>query len=142
MPTSTANATWEGALRGGKGRYQGQSGIGGAYTFATRFGGEQGGANPEELLAAAEASCYSMALSGALERAGATPESITTTARCTVEKVGEGMKITTMELDVRARVAGIDAARFQEVAEATKSTCPVSVALAGLQISVKAQLES
>lgn len=140
MPTSTANATWEGGLRGGKGSYDGQSGFSGSYSFATRFGGERG-SNPEELLAAAEAACYSMALSAGLEKAGFSPERVATTAHCTVEKVGEGFKITTMKLEVTASVPGVDAAKFQEIAEATKKACPVSVALAGIDnISVEAKL--
>jgi lipoyl-dependent peroxiredoxin len=139
MPTSTAKATWEGGLRGGTGSYSGESGFSGAYSFATRFGGDRG-SNPEELLAAAEAACYSMALSGGLEKAGYTPQRVETTARCTVEKVGEGFKITTLQLETRATVPGADAAKFQEIAEATKKACPVSVALAGVEISVKATL--
>src|SRR5215204_4333637 len=85
MPTRNASATWEGGLKGGKGRFSGEGGsIGGQYSFTSRF--EDGvGTNPEELLAAAEASCYSMALSGGLEKAGATPKRIDTKAACTVE---------------------------------------------------------
>jgi osmotically inducible protein OsmC len=85
MPTRNASALWEGGLRGGKGRFTGDStSISGQYTFTTRF--EDGvGTNPEELLAAAEASCFSMALSGGLEKAGATPKKIETKAACTVE---------------------------------------------------------
>ena len=139
MPTSTANATWEGGLRGGKGTYGGESGFGGSYNFGTRFGDDRG-SNPEELLAAAEAACFSMALSGALEKAGFQPERVETTAKCTVEKVGEGFKITTMTLAVRASAPNLDAAKLQEVAEGTKKGCPVSVALAGVQISVESQV--
>src|SRR5688500_16953727 len=101
MPTRKAEAVWEGGLKGGKGSYKGQNGLGGAYNFGSRF--EEGsGSNPEELLAAAEAACFSMALSGALEKAGKPPTSVRTEAACTVEKVGEGFKITTMKLVVRA----------------------------------------
>jgi osmotically inducible protein OsmC len=139
MPTSTANATWEGGLRGGKGTYGGESGLSGSYDFGTRFGGDRG-SNPEELLAAAEAACFSMALSGALEKAGFQPQRVQTTARCTVEKVGEGFKITTMTLDVRASAPNLDAEKLRELAEGTKNGCPVSVALAGVQISVESQL--
>jgi lipoyl-dependent peroxiredoxin len=81
-----------------------------------------------------------MALSGSLEKAGFSPQRVETTARCTVEKVGEGFKITTMQLETRATVPGVDAAKFQEIAEGTKKACPVSVALAGVDISVKAEL--
>lgn len=140
MPTSTANATWEGGLKGGKGSYAGESGFKGAYNFGTRFGDDRG-SNPEELLAAAEAACFSMAFSGRLEKAGFSPQRIATTARCTVEKVGEGFKITTIKLATRATVAGIDAAAFREIAEATRKACPVSVALAGVDIQVEAELE-
>src|SRR5688500_6487509 len=102
MPTRNASAKWEGGLRGGKGRFTGESGaIGGDYSFGSRFG-DSGGTNPEELLAAAEAACYSMALSGALEAAGTPPESVETQAACTIEKVGDGFRVTTMKLVVRA----------------------------------------
>lgn len=141
MPTRKASATWEGKLQGGTGSFQGESGaIGGSYSFGSRFG-DAGGTNPEELLAAAEAACYSMALSGALEKAGTPPERVHTDAACTIEKVGEGFKITTMKLRVRARVPGADDAAFQKAAMDTKSGCPVSQALAGVEISVEATLE-
>ena len=141
MPTRNASATWEGGLRGGKGSFRGESGaIQGAYSFGTRFG-DQAGTNPEELLAAAEAACFSMALSAGLEKAGTPATRVETRAACTVEKQGDGFKITTMRLTVRADVPGIDRAKFQEIAEATKKGCPVSVALAGVQIDLEAQLE-
>ena len=141
MPTRNASATWEGGLKGGNGSFSGESGaIGGAYSFGTRFENTPG-TNPEELLAAAEAACYSMALSGALERAGTPPETITTDAACTIEKVDAGFKITTMRLRVRARVPGVDSQTFQQAAEDTKKGCPVSQALAGVNITVEATLE-
>jgi osmotically inducible protein OsmC len=131
MPTRTASAVWEGGLKGGKGSYDAESGhLHGSYNFGSRFGNE-GGSNPEELLAAAEAACYSMALSGGLEKNGTLPTKISTTAACTVEKVGEGFEITTMKLDVSASVPNIDDAKFQEIARATLSGCPVSKALSG-----------
>jgi osmotically inducible protein OsmC len=130
MPTRKAEATWEGGLKGGKGHFKGQTGLGGAYSFGSRFG-EEGGSNPEELLAAAEAACYSMALSAALEKGGTPPTSVKTEAACTIEKVGEGFKITTMKLVVRASVPGLDAEAFKKAAEATKEGCPVSTALKG-----------
>jgi lipoyl-dependent peroxiredoxin len=140
MPTRTASAVWEGGLKGGSGSYKGQTGLGGSYSFGSRF--EQGeGSNPEELLAAAHASCFSMALSGALEKAGATVERVSTTARCTVEKVGDGFTITTMELSTRVRATGIEADSFSDVANAAKEGCPVSRALAGVKIEMDAQLE-
>ncbi|HEY9516027.1 MAG TPA: OsmC family peroxiredoxin [Gemmatimonadaceae bacterium] len=141
MPTRSANAVWEGGLMSGKGSFNGQSGkIGGAYSFGTRFGDEPG-TNPEELLAAAEAACYSMALSLGLEKNGTPPRSVKTTAACTIAKEGEGFKITTMKLTVRADVPGVDAATFQKLAEATKTGCPVSAALKGnLEFELDAKL--
>ena len=102
MPTRKASAVWEGGLKTGTGNYNVESGSAtGEYSFA-RFAEGGNASNPEELLAAAEASCYSMAFSGALERNGTPPTRIATEAACTVEKVGEGFQITTMKLDVRA----------------------------------------
>src|SRR5256885_5608218 len=103
MPTKNASAVWTGGLKGGSGSFKGATGITGAYTFASRFETAQG-TNPEELLAAAEASCYSMALSGALEKNGTVATKIETSAACTVEKVGEQMTVTKIELTVRATV--------------------------------------
>ena len=141
MPTRNAEATWEGGLQGGKGSYKAESGsVGGSYSFGTRFG-DASGSNPEELLAAAHAACFSMALSGQIEKAGGTPQSVSTQAACTVEKVGPGFKITSMELRTRAKVSGIDAARFQEAAQAAKTGCHVSQALAGVDIKLDAALE-
>jgi osmotically inducible protein OsmC len=114
--------------------------ISGSYSFGSRFG-EAGGTNPEELLAAAEAACYSMALAVGLEQAGTPATRVSTDAACTVEKVAEGFKITTMKLKVRAVVPGIDADTFQKAAEATKLGCPVSKALAGVDIQLDAALE-
>jgi osmotically inducible protein OsmC len=128
VPTRTASAIWRGGLKGGSGSFQGQTGIGGSYTFGSRFE-EASGSNPEELLAAAEASCFSMALSGSLERNGTPPESIETVARCTVEKVGEGFSITGIKLEVKAKVPGIDDETLQNLAEGTKVGCPVARAL-------------
>jgi lipoyl-dependent peroxiredoxin len=140
MPTRSASAVWEGGLKGGSGSFKGQTGLGGAYNFGSRF--EYGdGSNPEELLAAAHAACYSMALSGALEKAGATVERVETKAHCTVEKVGEGFSITTMKLVTRVRAAGIDDGKFSSVADAAKEGCPVSKALTGLKVELDAALE-
>lgn len=130
MPTRNANAVWEGGLMNGTGSFSGASGkIGGSYSFGTRFGNDPG-TNPEELLAAAEAACFSMALSLGLEKNGTPPQRIETHAACTIDKVGEGFKITTMKLTVRVK-AVVDAATFREIAEATKVGCPVSGALKG-----------
>ncbi|HEX9938129.1 MAG TPA: OsmC family peroxiredoxin [Longimicrobium sp.] len=142
MPTRNASAVWEGGLQGGNGRFEGESGaISGSYSFGSRFG-DSGGTNPEELLAAAEAACFSMALAVGLEKAGHTATRVETKAACTVDKVGEGFAITTMKLNVRAVVPGIDDAQFQEIAAGTKVGCPVSKALAGVEITMDATLES
>jgi len=131
MTTSSATAVWEGVLRSGRGQFNGKSGmIQGSITFATRFEGAKG-TNPEELIAAAHASCLSMALSAGLEKAGSPPTRITTTASATIDKVGDGFKITRMRLEVRGQVPGIDQAAFAKAAEAAKEGCPVSQALKG-----------
>ena len=142
MPTRKANAKWEGGLKTGKGSFKGESGaIDGTYSFGSRFENAKG-SNPEELLAAAEATCFSMALGLALEQAGSPPTSVETSAACTVAPQKEGgFRITTMALDVRARVPGIDAEKFRQIAEATKEGCPVSKALKGnVELTVNAQL--
>lgn len=141
MPTRKSSAVWEGGLKSGKGTYKvGSSAVGGAYNFGSRFE-EESGSNPEELLAAAEAACYSMAFSGGLERNGTPPNKISTTAECTVEKVDTGFQITTMKLQVQASVPNIDDAKFQEIAKATLSGCPVSKAFSGnLSLTVDARL--
>jgi osmotically inducible protein OsmC len=140
MPTRNASAKWEGGLKGGRGSFSGQTGLGGQYNFSSRF--ENGeGSNPEELLAAAEAACFSMALSGALEKNGTPPTSVETKANCTVEKVETGFGITKMQLDVRAVVPNIDDPTFQRIAKETKDGCPVSKALKGnVDIQVTATL--
>lgn len=142
MPTRKASAVWEGGLKSGKGTFNGASGkIGGSYSFGTRFG-EEPGTNPEELLAAAEAACYSMALSLSLEQNGTPPKSVRTTAECTIQQDGGGFTITTMKLTVRADVPGVDAATFQKLAEATKDGCPVSKAFKGnLKFELDAKLD-
>ena len=142
MPTRKASAVWEGGLKSGKGAFNGASGkIGGSYSFGTRFG-EEAGTNPEELLAAAEAACYSMALSLGLEQNGTPPKSVRTTAECTIQQNGGGFTITTMKLTVRADVPGVDAATFQKLAEATKDGCPVSKAFKGnLKFELDAKLD-
>ena len=141
MPTRNASAVWEGGLKGGKGSFNGESGaIGGAYSFGSRFENEKG-SNPEELLAAAEAACFSMALSGGLEKNGTPATRVETAAACTVEAVPGGFGITTMKLRVSATVPGLDDAKFQEIAAATKNGCPVSKALAGnVKIELTAKL--
>jgi osmotically inducible protein OsmC len=140
MPTRNATAVWQGGLAKGTGSFKGQTGLGGQYNFSSRF--ENGaGSNPEELLAAAEAACYSMALSAGLEKEGFAPTKVETQAACTVEKMGAGFKITRMALTVTAQVPGIDDAKFQAIALATKEGCPVSAALKGnVQIDLTASL--
>ena len=141
MPTRKASARWEGGLKNGKGTFKGESGaVDATYSFGSRFESAKG-SNPEELLAAAEAACFSMALSLGLEQAGTPPTRVETRAACTVEKVGPGFKITTMKLKVRATVPNVSEEKFQEIAQATKTGCPVSVALAGVKIDLEAALE-
>jgi osmotically inducible protein OsmC len=131
MPNRKASAVWEGGLKGGKGTFRGDGdAVSGQYNFSSRF--EEGtGSNPEELLAAAHAACFSMALSAQLEGNGTPPTRVETDAVCTVEKVGAGFKITTMRLTTRAAVPSVDATRFQELAKAAVEGCPVSQALKG-----------
>jgi osmotically inducible protein OsmC len=139
MPTRNASAKWEGGLKGGKGSFVGATGLGGQYNFSSRF--ENGaGSNPEELLAAAEAACFSMALAAGLEGKGKSATSVETKAACTIEKVGDGFSITKMALEVTAVVPGLADAEFQEIAKATKEGCPVSKALKGnvdIQLTAK-----
>lgn len=139
MPTRKATATWEGGLKGGKGSFKSESGaIGGQYSFSSRF--ESGtGSNPEELLAAAEAACFSMALSGGLEKNGTPATKVETSAACTVESVPGGFAITTIKLNVQASVPKIDKVKFQQIANETKDGCPVAKALKG---NVDIQLEA
>jgi osmotically inducible protein OsmC len=141
MPTRRSEARWEGRLRDGKGTMKfGSGAFEGQYSFASRF--EQGkGTNPEELIGAAHAGCFSMALSGALEKAGHVPEWIETTAAVSVEKVGDGFTITKSELSTRAKVPGLDRDAFVDLARQAKAGCPVSRALTGVEITLRAELE-
>ncbi len=117
----------------GSGAYEGP------YSFASRF--ETGtGTNPEELIGAAEAGCFSMALSSNLEKAGSPAKAIRTTATVKLEMIDGGPKITSIDLETEAEVPGMDEVKFREQAELTKKTCPVSVALAGTQINLSAKL--
>jgi osmotically inducible protein OsmC len=111
----------------------------GAYDFRSRFG-DGAGTNPEELIGAAHAGCFSMALSGILTKAGHPPQSIRTTAKVHLDKQGEGFAITRINLDPDAVVPGLDDAAFQGHADAAKKGCPVSKALAGVQIGLTARL--
>jgi osmotically inducible protein OsmC len=141
MPTRNSTATWEGGFRGGKGSFTGETGISGSYSAGSRFE-QAAGSNPEELLAAAEAACFSMALALGLEKNGTPATRVETKAACTIDKVGEGFKITTMKLVTRATVPNLDDAAFQKIAAATKDGCPVSQALKGnVDIQLDAALE-
>jgi lipoyl-dependent peroxiredoxin len=140
MPTRTASATWKGGLKGGTGSFKGQTGLGGSYSFGSRFE-NAAGSNPEELLAAALAACYSMALSAGLEKGGTPPTSVETTAHCSIEKVGDGFKVTKMRLEVRASVPKVNDASFRTVADATKDGCPISQVMKGnVPIELEARL--
>jgi osmotically inducible protein OsmC len=140
MAVRSAEAVWTNGLKDGKGTVKlGSGAYEGAYSFVSRF--EQGpGTNPEELIGAAHAGCFSMALSAGLEKAGHKPRSVKTKARVHLEKVGEGFQITRIQLQTEADVPGIDQAAFREQAEAAKKGCPVSRALAGVQIELDARL--
>src|SRR5471030_542360 len=122
-----ASAVWNGALKDGKGTVSSASGIlsNTPYSFTTRFENVPG-TNPEELIAAAHAGCFSMALSGQLGAANLTAESISTTATLTMDKLDSGWTITAVHLEVTAKVPGADAAAFNKAAENAKSGCPVS----------------
>jgi osmotically inducible protein OsmC len=140
MAVRTSEAEWRGNLREGAGRVKlGSGAFEGSYSFVSRF--EDGkGTNPEELLGAAHAGCYSMALSAGLSKAGHPPTRVHTVARVHLEKVGDGFGITRIELECEAEVPGIAAAAFQEQAEGAKKGCPVSKALAATEITLKAKL--
>lgn len=140
---SKAKAVWNGKLRDGNGVYEAGSGsFKGAYTFPTRFEGKPG-TNPEELLAAAHAACFSMALAAGLEKAGTPAASITTTAHCTMDSIGGTSTVARMRLETVGVVPGIDQAAFQAAAEGAKQNCPVSRALAGIPtVELVATLQS
>lgn len=140
MPQRNAEATWNGTLKEGQGSMKlGSGAFEGKYSFGSRF--ESGtGTNPEELLGAAHAGCYSMALAAGLGKAGFNPQRVHTTAAVSIEKVGEGFKITKIRLNAQAKVSNIDPKQFQEIAEKTKSGCPVSQALSATPIELEATL--
>jgi len=140
MPVRNAQARWQGGLKDGSGTMRlGSGAYEGKYSFGSRFE-ENPGANPEELIAAAHAGCFSMALAAGLGRAGFAPESVETQARVHLEKGEAGFGITRIELDTVASVPGIDEAAFQEQAAGAKANCPVSKALAAVEISLTARL--
>ena len=140
MPVRTAEAEWKGDIKGGGGRLKLGSGLfEGPYSFKSRF--EDGrDTNPEELIGAAHAACFSMALSLILGTAGHVPTRLRTRARVHIEKEGEGFAITRIELDTEGEVPGMDAAAFRESAEKAKVGCPVSKALSATPISLTARL--
>ena len=140
MADRKASAIWEGTVKEGKGIMH-FAGYDGPFTYASRF--EEGeGTNPEELIGAAHAGCYSMALSSGLTKAGFPPEKIETTAHMALRNIDGKTTITKSHLVSKARVPGITAEKFLEIAEATKLGCPVSRALAGVEISLEAELIS
>ena len=140
MATRKAHARWEGSLKEGKGQVDFGNGLfKGAYSFASRFQDGKG-TNPEELLGAAHASCFAMALSLMLGNAGFKPDYIDATAEVTISPQNGGFKITKSHLLCEAKVPGIDAAAFSKHADAAKAGCPVSQALAGTEITLDARL--
>lgn len=143
MPIRKAEAQWAGDLLKGKGSMKlGSGAFEGPFSFATRMG-DQPGTNPEELLGAAHAGCFSMAFAAALGAAGYKPDRVQTSASVHLDKVGEGFRITMIRLVMRAKVPGITAEVFQDIAGKAKATCPVSVALGGVgAIELEATLES
>jgi lipoyl-dependent peroxiredoxin len=140
MPTRSSSAEWSGNLARGKGTMSlGSGAFEGSYSFASRF--ESGeGTNPEELIAAAHAGCFSMALAAALSQAEHVPDSVETTAQVTIDSVDGTPTITRSELSTEVKVDGLDDAEFQEFADGARSGCAVSRALAGVEITLAARL--
>jgi osmotically inducible protein OsmC len=140
MPVRYSKAVWTGKLEQGRGKIELGSGTyEKEYSFASRF--EQGkGTNPEELIAGAHAGCFSMALAHELEQAGFHPEKINTDCDISIEKAKVGFKIAKIELQTKAKVAGLDERTFLEYAKKAKENCPVSQALRGVEIKLKAEL--
>lgn len=141
MPTHKAEAEWKGNLVEGNGRLAvGSGAFEGPYSFKSRFEEGQAATNPEELIGAAHAGCFTMALTAQLSRAGITPTRIHTNAKVKLEKVGEAFSITRIDLETEAEIPGIEDAAFQEAALNAKNGCPVSKALAGTEIHLTAKL--
>lgn len=141
MPIRKAEAEWKGNLAAGSGRLKvGSGAFDGPYSFKSRFEEGQSATNPEELIGAAHAGCFTMALTAQLSRAGITPTRIHTEAQVKLEKVGEAFSITQIDLETEASIPGIDDATFQKHALDAKQNCPVSKALAGTQIHLHAKL--
>ncbi len=139
MAKSTSKATWNGDLQQGSGSFEVGSACRGSFTAGSRFENEDG-SNPEELIAAALAGCYSMALSHNLKEAGHKPQQIDTVADIYIEQKDGGFEITNIDLNVIAKVPGVDKETFEKQAKATKEGCPVSKALAGTTINLSAEL--
>ena len=141
MPVRNAEAEWNGSIMDGNGSMRlGSGAFEGAYSFKSRM--EEGtGTNPEELIGAAHAGCFSMAFSAALGKAGFEPKSIQTKAAVKFDKVGDGFSITRIDLTTEAEIPEIDEEKFQEIARAAKENCPVSKALAGTEINLQANLK-
>jgi lipoyl-dependent peroxiredoxin len=140
MPTRDGRAEWKGSLTEGSGDLAlGSGAYEGAYSFSSRF--EEGaGTNPEELIAAAHAGCFSMALANELTKAGHEPDSVRTTAKVHLAKTEGGFGISRIDLATEARVPGIDEDAFQQAADGAKEGCPVSKALAAVEITLDARL--
>jgi osmotically inducible protein OsmC len=140
--TRKADAVWNGGIMDGEGTVKlGSGAFEGAYSFQSRFGDDTKATNPEELIAAAHAGCYTMALSGNLGKAGYKPKHINTTANVKIEKQGDGFVIPNIDLITEASVDDIEDEEFQKIAEETKKTCPVSQVLSGAKISLNAKLK-
>ena len=141
MPTRTAEAEWKGNLAEGNGSLKvGSGAFAGPYSFKSRFEEGQSATNPEELLGAAHAGCFTMALTAQLSRERLAPTRIHTQAKVKLEKVGEAFSITRIDLETEAEIAGIDTATFQKFAQDAKQNCPVSKALAATEIHLTAKL--
>jgi osmotically inducible protein OsmC len=141
MPTRTAAAEWKGNLAEGSGSLKvGSGAFQGPYSFKSRFEEGESATNPEELLGAAHAGCFTMALTAQLSRERLAPLRIHTEARVKLEKVGDAFSITRIDLETEAEVPGIDDATFQEYANGAKQNCPVSRALAATEIHLTAKL--
>ncbi|HET9440180.1 MAG TPA: OsmC family protein [Longimicrobiales bacterium] len=140
MPKRSASAEWQGGLKGGKGTMNvTRANFQAPYTFPSRF--EEGqGLSPEDMIAAAHAGCFSMALSGALEKAGYTPDSVRTTATVNLEPVNGAPTINRIDLDTTAKVPNLNADEFQRIAEDAKTNCPVSRLLKAAEIRLSAKL--
>ena len=142
MPTRKGNAVWNGSLKEGNGKVKTQTGtLNHAYSFSSRF--EEGqGTNPEELIGAAHAGCYSMALSGALGKAGYEPKKVETEDVVHLEKQETGFVITKIVINTNAEVDDLENEEFQRIAEQTKENCPVAKALTGVKFELNASLKS